>query len=129
MYRSEYPRPSFVRDNWINLNGKWDFEIGNSNIFDKVIEVPFCPESPLSGIGHKDFMNHVQYRRNVIITAEQLKGSVIMNFGAVDYECTLFVNGNKAGTHRGGYISFAFDITEFLKEGENELIVSVFDDT
>ena len=129
MYRSEYPRPSFIRDNWINLNGKWDFEIGKENKFDKVIEVPFCPESRLSGIEHKDFMNNVQYRKTENITQEQLSGSVIMNFGAVDYECTLFVNGKNAGVHRGGYISFAFDITEFLVAGENELIVSVWDDT
>ncbi len=129
MYRSEYPRPSFVRDNWANLNGKWDFEIGNEGVFDKVIEVPFCPESRLSGIEYKDFMYDLQYRKNINITAQQLTGSVIINFGAVDYECTLFVNGKKAGYHKGGYISFSFDITEYLTEGENELIVSVYDDT
>ncbi len=129
MYRSEYPRPSFVREGWLNLNGKWEFEIGNDNKFDKVIEVPFCPESELSGIGHKDFMYDLQYRKYVEITSEQLAGSVIINFGAVDYECTLFVNGKKAGYHKGGYISFSFDITEYLTEGENELIVAVKDDT
>ncbi len=129
MYRSEYPRPSFVRNDWVNLNGKWDFEIGNDNIFDKVIEVPFCPESKLSGIEHKDFMYDLQYRKTVEITPEQLQGSVIINFGAVDYEATLFVNGKKAGYHKGGYISFSFDITEFLVAGKNELIVSVHDDT
>ena len=129
MYRPEYPRPSFVRDNWINLNGKWDFEIGNGNVFDKVIEVPFCPESRLSGIGHKDFMYDLQYRKVINISENQLEGSVIINFGAVDYECTLFVNGKKAGYHKGGYISFSFDITEYLAEGENELVLSVKDDT
>ena len=129
MYRSEYPRPSFVRENWLNLNGKWDFEIGNTGVFDKVIEVPFCPESRLSGIEHKDFMYDLQYRRTVEITKEQLTGSVIINFGAVDYECTLFVNGVKAGYHKGGYISFSFDITEYLEEGENELVLAVKDDT
>ena len=129
MYRSEYPRPTFVRDNWMNLNGKWEFEIGNTGVFDKVIEVPFCPESELSGIGYKDFMYDLQYRKFVDITAGQLEGSVIINFGAVDYECTLFVNGKKAGYHKGGYISFSFDITEFLTEGKNELIVAVKDDT
>lgn len=129
MYRPEYPRPSFVRENWINLNGIWDFEIGNDNVFDKVIEVPFCPESALSGIGHKDFMYDLQYRKTVEITAEQLAGSVVINFGAVDYECTLFVNGKNAGYHKGGYISFSFDITEYLVKGENELVLSVKDDT
>lgn len=127
MYRSEYPRPSFVRENWLNLNGKWEFEIGNKNIFDKEIEVPFCPESKLSGIEYKDFMTAVQYRRKIDITAEQLKGRVVINFGAVDYEATLFVNGKKAGYHKGGYISFSFDITDYLTVGENELMLSVKD--
>ena len=72
MYRPEYPRPSFVRENWINLNGIWDFEIGNDNVFDKVIEVPFCPESALSGIGHKDFMYDLQYRKTVEITVDKM---------------------------------------------------------
>ncbi len=129
MYRTEYPRPSFVRDNWLNLNGQWFFEIGADGIFDRKIEVPFCPESKLSGIEHKDFMNAVQYRRTVAITAAQLSGNVIINFGAVDYETTLFVNGTKAGYHKGGYISFSFDITQYLHEGNNEIIVSVKDDT
>lgn len=128
MYRSEYPRPSFIRENWFNLNGKWDFEIGNNNIFDMQIEVPFCPESKLSGIEHKDFLYNVQYRRKVGITAEQLCGRVIINFGAVDYEAELFVNGNHAGYHKGGFISFSFDITDLLVEGENELLLSVKDD-
>lgn len=128
MYRSEYPRPSFVRENWLNLNGKWEFEIGNDNVFDKVIEVPFCPESKLSGIGHKDFLYNVQYRRKIEITAEQLQGRVIINFGAVDYEATLFLNGKKAGYHKGGFISFSFDITDYLEVGENELLLSVKDD-
>ena len=127
MYRPEYPRPSFVRDNWMNLNGEWDFEIGNNNNFDMKINVPFCPESKLSGIEHTDFLYNVQYRRSVSITSEQLKGRVIINFGAVDYEATLFVNGSKAGYHKGGYASFSFDITEYLNEGDNELILSVKD--
>lgn len=128
MYRSEYPRPSFVRDNWLNLNGKWDFEIGNDNVFDMQIEVPFCPESKLSGIGHTDYLYNVQYRRTIEINAEQLKGRVVIHFGAVDYEATLFVGGKKAGYHKGGFVSFSFDITDYLTEGENELILSVKDD-
>ena len=128
MYRPEYPRPSFVRENWLNLNGKWDFEIGKNNCFDMSIEVPFCPESRLSGIEHKAFLHDVRYRRNISITEQQLEGRVIMNFGAVDYEMTLFVNGKKAGYHKGGYVSFSIDITDCLAAGENEIIVSVHDD-
>lgn len=129
MYRSEYPRPSFVRENWINLNGKWEFEIGDNNIFDREIEVPFCPESKLSGIEHKDFMYSVWYRRTVEITDEQLSGRVIINFGAVDYEAILYVNGKKAGYHKGGYISFSFDITEYLNAGKNVITLNAKDDT
>lgn len=128
MYRPEYPRPSFVRDRWMNLNGTWDFEIGNNNAFDMKINVPFCPESKLSGIEHTDFLYNIQYRRSVNITSEQLSGRVIINFGAVDYEATLFVNGKYAGYHKGGYASFSFDITDHLVQGENELILSVKDD-
>lgn len=128
MFRPEYPRPSFVRENWLNLNGKWDFEFGDENKFDKTIEVPFCPESKLSGIEHKDFLYLVQYRRKVEITPEQLTGRVLIHFGAVDYKATLYVNGQKAGYHKGGYISFSFDITEYLTAGENELVLNVADD-
>ena len=138
MYRCEYPRPSFVRDNWLNLNGKWDFEIADckdkdylskNTQFDNIIEVPFCPESKLSGIGNTDFMYNLWYRKTVNITSEQLDGCVLINFGAVDYECTLYVNGTKAGYHKGGYASFSFDITEYLTQGENTLLLYVKDDS
>lgn len=136
MYRPEYPRPSFVRENWRNLNGQWDFEIddkknylADDTAYAAKIEVPFCPESKLSGIEHKDFMTSVWYRRTVAMTAEELAGRVLLHFGAVDYEAILYVNGKKAGTHKGGYISFSFDITEYLHEGENTLVLNAKDDT
>lgn len=136
MYRPEYPRPSFVRENWRNLNGQWDFEIddkknylADETAYAAKIEVPFCPESKLSGIEHKDFMTSVWYRRTVTMTAEELAGRVLLHFGAVDYEAILYVNGKKAGTHKGGYISFSFDITEYLHEGENTLVLNAKDDT
>ncbi len=136
MFRPEYPRPSFVRDNWLNLNGLWDFEIDckknyleNGISYDMKIEVPFCPESKLSGIEHKDFMSSVWYRRSFDVTSEQLSGRVLIHFGAVDYETVLYVNGKKAGTHRGGYVSFSFDITDYLFEGENTVVVNALDNT
>ncbi|MBP3697137.1 MAG: beta-galactosidase [Clostridia bacterium] len=137
--RPEHPNPQSERKNWLNLNGEWDFEFdfGNSKLasgildkaeWEKKILVPFCPESKLSGIEHTDFIPAVWYRKTVDITAENLKGRVFINFGAVDYEATLYVNGKKAGCHKGGYSSFKFEITDYLVEGENTLILSAVDD-
>lgn len=138
--RPEHPQPQMERENWMNLNGEWDFafDFGNSGIerefykrteLDKKITVPFCPESNLSGIGYKDFIRAVWYRRTVTLSSEQLKGRVLLHFGAADYECRVWVNGLPAGKHKGGYSSFGFDITELVKEGENNLSVYVGDET
>lgn len=138
--RSEYPRPQFERNNWMNLNGKWQFEIdhGNSGFergMQKVdytmsgeITVPFCPESKLSGVEYVDFMEAVWYKRNITLTPEHLKGVVLLHFGAVDYECCVYVNGQEVGKHKGGYGSFSFDITAFVTEGENQITVYAHDD-
>ena len=126
MYRSEHPKPQFMRDNWMNLNGQWQFEFDysdsgkekefyrNNKVYEKVIEVPFCPESKLSGIAEKDFLNAVWDRREVEFTKEQLTGRVILRFGAVDYLATIYVNEQEVGQHKGGYVSFSFDITAFV---------------
>ena len=138
--RPEHPQPQMRRDNWMNLNGEWDFafDFGNSGIdrklyenekLDRKILVPFCPESELSGIGCKDFMRAVWYRRTVSLTAEQTKGRVLLHFGAVDYECRVWLNGREAGVHKGGYTSFEFDITKLVRPGENSLSVYAGDDT
>ena len=141
--RSEHPRPQFVRDNWVNLNGTWDFlfDFGNSGVARKLylnenfskedikkIIVPFCPESVLSGLGYTDWMNAVWYRRTVNISAEQLRGRILLHFGAVDYRCRVWVNEKKAGQHRGGYTPFTMDITDLVTEGENTIIVNAEDD-
>lgn len=138
--RPEYPRPQLARgeESWLNLNGSWEFEFdfGDSGIerrqwekpFSKTITVPFCPESKLSGIGYTDFIPAVWYRRAVSLTPEQLKGTVMLRFGAADYLTTVWVNGREAGTHKGGYVSFAFDITELLTPGENTIAVCARDD-
>ncbi len=138
MYREEYPRPSFVREKWLNLNGSWDFQIGDKDPnkdyisdlseYNDKIEVPFCPESKLSGIENRDFMRSVWYKRTFSVSREQLFGKVLINFGAVDYEADVYINGVKTGTHKGGYCSFSFDITEFLREGENTVVVNAKDD-
>lgn len=138
--RPEHPFPQMERSNWTNLNGEWQFEFdfGNSGrdrklyekdaFTDKII-VPFCPESELSGINYKDFIPAVWYKRNISVSAGDLAGRVLLHFGAVDYECHVYVNGKEAGTHKGGYSSFHFDITEFLSEGSNDLTVYAYDDT
>ncbi|HOD01920.1 MAG: Beta-glucuronidase [Firmicutes bacterium ADurb.Bin300] len=139
--RPEYPNPIFEREDWQNLNGYWDFEIDNGNSgeerglykngvkLSQSIKVPFCPESPLSGINNKDFMTSVWYKRTVKVTAQQLDNRVFIHFGAVDFFTTVYINSEKAGTHFGGYASFSFEITHLLKEGENFIAVHAQDDT
>lgn len=141
IYRTEHPKPQFMRKNWENLNGMWEFEIDHGNsgenrglyrkeaVYSKMINVPFCPESKLSGIEYTDFMDAVWYRRKITITEEQLKDQVFLHFGAVDYLTTVYVNGIKCGTHKGGYVSFHMDITKFLTAGENTITVQAQDDT
>ena len=109
MFRPEYPRPSFVREKWQNLNGSWDFEILseaknmlNESLSQK-IEVPFCPESVLSGIGHTDYMKHLWYRRS--FTLDKLGGRVLLHFGACDQIARVTLNGIYLGEHIGGYPS------------------------
>ena len=137
--RSEHPNPQFERENWLNLNGVWEFEIDNSksgidrklylaNHLGGSITVPFCPESELSGVGNKDFMNAVWYRRSFILDDSQLSGCVILHFGAADYETVVWINGAEVGRHIGGYTSFEFDISSYVHSGENTVIVCVFDD-
>lgn len=137
--RSEHPKPQFQRDNWMNLNGEWAFEIDNgcsgiarglaeAETLAGKITVPFCPQSVLSGVGQVDFIRGVWYKRRVTLTEAQCNACIYLHFGAVDYDATVFVNGQKAGTHRGGYTSFAFDITEFTHPGENIITVYAEDD-
>ncbi|MFD0712649.1 glycoside hydrolase family 2 protein [Paenibacillus sp. GCM10027626] len=133
--RPEYPRPQFVREHWLNLNGPWQFEIdhGCSGIqrglykddvqLAQTITVPFAPESSLSGIGYTDFMNAVWYRRTFEIPGDWDGDRVLLHFGAVDYKAEVWVNEQRVGTHRGGYTSFSFDITAQLKAGANTVSV------
>jgi len=131
----EYPRPQMVRADWTNLNGLWDYAITARNAakpaqFDGKILVPFPVESALSGV-KKPLLptQRLWYRRT--FAAPDLAGGkrLLLHFGAVDWESTVSVNGKEMGTHPGGYDSFSYDITDALKSGENELIVSVWDPT
>lgn len=137
--RAEHPNPQFERENWLNLNGEWEFEIDNSvsgrerglqhaeHLKSKII-VPFCPESRLSGVENTDFSNCVWYRRDIEISESNLNGRVILHFGAVDYDAAVYINGEEAMHHKGGYVSFSGDITRFLRVGKNSIAVEARDD-
>lgn len=138
--RPEHPRPDFRRDLWLNLNGRWEFEIDEAGDGEKrdltsgtklkqTILVPFCPESELSGIGHTDFMKDVWYRRFFTVPPAMRGKRILLHFGAVDWHARVWLNGVSVGEHKGGYTPFTFDITDFLRPGENELVVHAHDDT
>lgn len=135
----EYPRPQLVRAEWLNLNGKWDYQ-GGPGIetaldpvapvsFDRktsTVRVPYCPESLISGI-HRTQEINMWYHRNFSIPAAWSGRQVILHFGAVAYTTTIFVNGHLAGKHTGSYDAFSFNITPFLKQGVNSLVVAAHD--
>jgi DNA-binding LacI/PurR family transcriptional regulator len=131
--RAEYPRPQFVRQQWMCLNGAWEFEIdqGDSGAdrglprraLNQQIVVPFAPESELSGIGERDFLEAVWYRRVVQIPDGWTGMRLLLHFQAVDHDATVWVNGEQAGRHRGGFSSFTLDITELAQPGAPAEIV------
>jgi beta-galactosidase/beta-glucuronidase len=131
--RSEYPRPQFVREDWLCLNGPWQFEVdaGDSGLQRGLVEkdlaeeilVPFCPECELSGIARVDFLNAVWYRREVQIPPDWRGRKVLLHFQGVDYDATVWVNGQKAGEHRGGFSPFACDLSGLARPGEQATIV------
>ena len=138
--RGEHPRPDFMRENWLNLNGTWQFEIDNDDngrqrglssgkdLADSIV-VPFCPESKLSGIGNTDFMKNVWYRRHFSLT-DSLKGKrLLLHFQAADYLTNVWLNGRHLGQHMGSSSPFVFEVTGFVREKDNELVVHIFDDT
>lgn len=137
--RNEYPRPQFVRENWSNLNGLWDFEFDDGDIgltenwqlerdFSQKINVPFCFQSALSGIETNDRHDIIWYKRTFEIPSDwDHNQMIIVHFGAVDYECQVWVNGHFVGDHTGGHTPFSFNITNVLNETFNTIVVRVKD--
>ncbi|WP_405920746.1 glycoside hydrolase family 2 protein [Streptomyces longwoodensis] len=131
--RPEYPRPQFVRDAWLNLNGTWQFETDRSDsglergltgrALADTITVPFCPESALSGIGDTDFLEAVWYRRTVTVPAEWAGSRVLLHFGAVDHDTTVWVNGVEVARHRGGFTPFTADLDGVAEPGTEATVV------
>ena len=131
----EYPRPQYQRDSYLNLNGKWKYALREKdqnlgNEYDGDIIVPFSIESPLSGVGKslKPGMT-LFYNKKIDLTKIKNKGKFLLNFGAVDQETDVFINGKHVGNHKGGYFSFSFDITEYLEKDLSnvDLMVKVID--
>lgn len=133
----EYPRPQFVRDSFINLNGVWDFTFSNSEIipekdsYKEKICVPFSPESPLSLVNRQRCSEdkYLFYRRCFELPNGFNRGRVFVNFGAVDQIAHVYVNGKFVGEHHGGYTAFSFEITDCVNDGENEIVVKAQDYT
>lgn len=138
--RNEYPRPQFVRKEWVNLNGEWEFEFDDENIglvqkwyegreFSRKIQVPFAWQSQLSQIGDTKPHDVAWYRRKLELPSSFDGKRVFLHFGAVDYEATVWVNGYQVIVHQGGNTPFSVDITKNLHERANVLVVRAFDST
>ena len=139
--RPEQPNPQWERKNWVNLKGTWQFEIDyaatgeerglvEAEALSGSIVVPFCPESKLSGVEHKDFMNCVWYKKTISLTEADLQGNrILFHIGACDYETKVWVNGKSTGfSHKGGYTPIDLDITPFVVAGDNLITIAAYDD-
>lgn len=138
--REEYPRPNLVRENWLCLNGAWQFEFDDEQIgivqswfvdpapLKQTITVPYAYQTPASGINVQEHHPVVWYAREFTVPEEWMGGDLLLHFGAVDYEATVWVNGHLAGQHRGGYVPFALEISSLVQPGTNQLVVRVVDD-
>jgi beta-galactosidase/beta-glucuronidase len=138
--RSEYPRPDFVRAQWLCLNGPWQFAFDDADCglyerwyessasFERIITVPFAYQTPMSGINIQEHHPVVWYKRDLAIPQAWGGQRILLHFGAVDYKATVWVNTQYVGEHQGGYVPFCFDITDYLTPNDNEVTVRVEDD-
>ena len=129
---NDYPRPQLKRDSFINLNGVWNYAINEENKkfggYQGEIVVPFSPEAILSGVEKQVKPNDILYYQR-FFNFTKTKSKVLLHFGAVDYKCTVTLNGTVVGEHTGGYLPFTFDVTALILNGENDLRVTVTDPT
>lgn len=137
--RPEHPRPDFMRDTYVNLNGTWQFAFDDEDQGNQEhwyapghplplrITVPFAYQCQASGIGDEKHHPVIWYRRIFTVPLAFNNRNVLLHFGAVDHACTVYVNGQMAGEHIGGYLPFSMDITHLLKEGDNDLCVRAED--
>lgn len=131
---TEYPRPQLERDSYINLNGEWDLTHIKSDYksqIDYKINVPFSPESIASGIGSFILQPNEElvYKKEFEIPSDFVQDITLLHFGAVDYSCICFINGKEVGSHKGGFLPFQFDISNWIQTGKNEIQLMVKDPT
>ena len=137
-YKKDYPRPQFVRDNWMNLNGKWNFRFDDADEgersgwykgFDNYVDinVPFAYQAPLSGVEDKSFHKIMWYSKNVTFSKKDNE-HVLLHLEGADYISRLWVNGIYIGEHIGGYNRATFDITNAVKDNEEALVVIRIED-
>lgn len=124
--RGEYPRPQFFRDKWLSLNGPWEFSF-DVPTFDKTIIVPFAFESQLSGIGDTSFHPFLWYRKAFAVPKDMRGKRIVLHFGAVDYRCKVWFNNSLVAIHEGGQTPFEADVTEYLQEQDNVIVLWVED--
>jgi len=141
MMRTEYPRPQFMRKDWLCLNGEWDFCFDDNGVgeheqwyrsessapFNRKINVPFAFQSKLSGIEDPSFHDIVWYRRSIAVPEQWSEKRIVLHFGAVDYLTKVWVNGQLAAVHEGGHTPFQADITPFLTAEDNIVILRAED--
>ncbi len=136
--RSEHPRPQHRRENWLCLNGAWEFAFDDAETglteewfdgrsFPLTINVPFPYQAPASGLADTSVHEVVWYARTLRFDEAWKGQDLLMHFGAVDYACALYINGQYVGGNRGGHVPFAFDIAPYLHEGENRIALRVED--